>query len=266
MIKVSNLLNRVLVATILLPTFLITLYFGSWIFAICIGIIVLAASIEFMLFFKSYFSLIDFIFVFIFSSLIIVGFYFNIELYKILIVYFTFIILDIVFRGKVEDSQKILVESFVLFYIALMGGITLKFRMSIDNLWIISFPFLNTWVFDTFAYIGGTLIGKHKLAVLISPKKTVEGLIIGIIGALILSFIYYVADKNINYIFISPVLSILATGGDLLESMFKRSKGRKDASFLLGAHGGVLDRIDSLLIVVPFFFLVIENGLFFVGG
>ncbi|XZG68855.1 phosphatidate cytidylyltransferase [Chitinibacteraceae bacterium HSL-7] len=109
------------------------------------------------------------------------------------------------------------------------------------------------WVADTFAYFSGKAFGKRKLAPAISPGKTVEGAI----GGLVMSAVYGAVVAVMTAMPVLPVmvatllLAVLSIEGDLLESLFKRQAGLKDSSNLLPGHGGVLDRIDSLLAMLP---------------
>ena len=118
--------------------------------------------------------------------------------------------------------------------------------------------FIAAWMTDTCAYLVGSLIGKHKLIPEISPKKTVEGAIGGIAGALI-GFLLYgliidlaVSNIAVNYIALgvySIILAVVAQLGDLIASLIKREHGVKDYSNLLPGHGGIMDRFDSILAV-----------------
>ena len=112
--------------------------------------------------------------------------------------------------------------------------------------------FLIAFITDTYAYIGGCLIGKHKLTE-ISPKKTIEGSIVGCIaGGIIGSFYYYtfVGGTNlITVIIMSFTLTILSEIGDLVFSSIKRYFNKKDYSNLIPGHGGILDRFDSVIFV-----------------
>lgn len=117
---------------------------------------------------------------------------------------------------------------------------------------------------DTYAYFGGYFIGKHKLIPEISPKKTWEGSIIGTLFCTFACSIFYhvVIDSNISYIVIIGVtllLSIISQFGDLVFSSIKRYFGKKDFSNLIPGHGGILDRLDSIIFIVLGFvlFLVI---------
>ncbi len=111
------------------------------------------------------------------------------------------------------------------------------------------------WVSDTFAFFGGKIFGKHKLAERISPKKTWEGSISGFIFTLIAGFMlkqFWYTGFNLSHIIaISIIVGIFSQVGDLFESQLKRSVQVKDSSHLIPGHGGFLDRFDSILFSVP---------------
>ena len=121
--------------------------------------------------------------------------------------------------------------------------------------------FILIWTNDTFAYIVGKSIGKHKLFERISPKKTIEGFVGGIIFATIAGFLiskYYIEGSKFNqYIWIgfALIVGVFGTIGDLIESKFKRIAGVKDSGKIMPGHGGILDRLDSVIFVAPFIFL-----------
>jgi phosphatidate cytidylyltransferase len=114
------------------------------------------------------------------------------------------------------------------------------------------------WLADTGAYIGGRLWGQHLLAPTLSPKKTWEGLIIGLLitffAAMLIQYFFTGAKPFLWQIFVVVFFTSLATiAGDLFESQLKRLEGLKDSGHLLPGHGGILDRIDSLLAAAPVF-------------
>ncbi|MDD2377584.1 MAG: phosphatidate cytidylyltransferase [Bacilli bacterium] len=131
-----------------------------------------------------------------------------------------------------------------------------------QSLYIIIFLFLITIITDTFALITGILIGKHKLLEKISPKKTWEGLIGGtIMGVFIGTVFYYnVIDPEVSIwliILVTTFLSIIGQFGDLFFSAIKRYYNKKDFSNIMPGHGGVLDRLDSIIFVLlGFIFLM----------
>ncbi len=125
---------------------------------------------------------------------------------------------------------------------------------------LLSYVFILVWAADSGAYFAGRAFGKHKLAPKVSPGKTWEGVLGGLVAAGVLAFLFlkFVAGNNFNvpmqaFIVLSVATVAVSILGDLTESMFKRETGIKDSSQLIPGHGGVLDRIDSLAAGVPFF-------------
>ena len=116
-----------------------------------------------------------------------------------------------------------------------------------------------TWTFDSFAYIIGVKFGKNKILPSISPKKSWEGFIGGMIITIILTFLYYQYNEEsyINYLLMAIIIPFLATLGDFIESAYKREAGVKDSGNLIPGHGGMLDRMDSLLITISFSAIII---------
>lgn len=130
--------------------------------------------------------------------------------------------------------------------------------------------FCGAWLADTGAYFAGTLFGRHKLCPGISPKKTVEGLIGGIVSnALFLVLAGFIISRiregvTVNYtvlVFAGVFCAILGLIGDLLASLVKRSCGIKDFGKIMPGHGGALDRFDSVVFVAPFMMMLL-NGAF----
>lgn len=119
---------------------------------------------------------------------------------------------------------------------------------------LLGFFFL-IWSNDTFAYLVGRAIGRTKLFERISPKKTWEGTIGGMVcaqGIAYLISIYFTELTMIHWMIVSLIVSVFGTLGDLVESMFKRSLGVKDSGNILPGHGGILDRFDAVLLSSPF--------------
>jgi phosphatidate cytidylyltransferase len=125
---------------------------------------------------------------------------------------------------------------------------------------------LAAWAAATFAYFGGRLLGRHKLAPRLSPGKTWEGFLVGGLAGVFVSFIalYDTRDRYLNVwqaIVLGVVVVLAEVVGDLFESALKRDLEVKDTGSLLGGHGGMLDRIDGLLFAAPAaYFLVVSFG------
>lgn len=118
--------------------------------------------------------------------------------------------------------------------------------------------FILIWVNDTFAYLIGKKFGKNKLFEAVSPKKTIEGFIGGLIFTLIFAFILsksFLFFTFENWIIIAIIVSIFGTIGDLLESKLKRIAKVKDSGTIMPGHGGLLDRLDSVIFVSPIVYL-----------
>ena len=127
------------------------------------------------------------------------------------------------------------------------------------------------WTNDTFAYLVGKNIGKNKLFPSVSPKKTIEGFAGGmfftIISSLLLSKFYTESNLTI-WIVIAVIISIFSTLGDLIQSKFKRVAGIKDSGKIMPGHGGILDRLDSIIFVIPFinlYFLILHIITYYVS-
>ena len=113
------------------------------------------------------------------------------------------------------------------------------------------------WIGDSAAYYSGRALGKHLLAPTLSPKKTVEGAVAGLIGSVAAGLIggkWLLGEMRFDLIWISALTAIAGQCGDLAESMLKRSAGVKDSSSVLPGHGGILDRLDSLFFATPVFY------------
>ena len=133
-------------------------------------------------------------------------------------------------------------------------------RIQAEGSWLILLLLLIVWAADTGAYFAGKTFGKRKLAPHISPGKTQEGLLGGLIAApvvaLLAAYLMPIETiKPIALILLSLVTALVSVGGDLMISMHKRTSGYKDSGKLLPGHGGILDRLDSLLAAAPFFAL-----------
>ena len=146
----------------------------------------------------------------------------------------------------------------------LLSHAVLLRRQPMGTQWVF-FLLLTVWAGDTCAYFVGTLIGKHKLYPRISPKKTVEGLLGGLAGSIIVAFVFrtfFLKDLAWSHVLlIASIILILGQFGDFGESMIKRSVNVKDSSRLIPGHGGILDRLDSFLFSTPFLYYYVRMAL-----
>jgi phosphatidate cytidylyltransferase len=137
----------------------------------------------------------------------------------------------------------------------LLGFLVLLSRDAVLTLFAI------IWAGDTGAYYGGRLLGRHPLLLRVSPKKTMEGAVAGLLASVIAGTVVGVWRLGLswtNIAFMSFFVAIAGQIGDLAESALKRSAGVKDSSSVLPGHGGILDRLDSLLFAAPVFFWLLS--------
>lgn len=189
-------------------------------------------------------------------------------------VFFPFCLLIILsfFSSIVKYKQNKLMDTVFTTFSFLYTSIPFSHIMLIKDLsqgpvllWLV---FVTTWSCDTFAYITGMLLGRHKLSPQISPKKSIEGSIGGIIGSISASFIYSMMFlpqiKILDRVILGLLIGIFSQMGDLSASLIKRFCGIKDFSNLIPGHGGILDRFDSSLFSFPvayyYIITVIQKG------
>ena len=175
---------------------------------------------------------------------------------------FSFCLLKIVtFKNSANqnsDLKKHLIGIFVIVF--LLSHLILLRGLDQGRLLVF---FLLTIIFsgDTFAFYGGKLFGKHKLSPKISPGKTQEGAIVGLIGSILgglaFAFFFFPESSFLKIIFLAGIVGILGQLGDLWESVLKREAKVKDSGNCLPGHGGFLDRLDSLFFSAPFLFYVL---------
>lgn len=151
-----------------------------------------------------------------------------------------------------------------VFYVALPGGFLIAIRGQDDGLLWEMVVVLITWGTDTFAYLGGRKWGRRKLAPRLSPNKTVEGALSGVVGGFVLALLFLAAAGQLSaaalvMIALGPLVAIL---GDLIESALKRAFAMKDSHLpglnIVPGHGGVLDRIDALLVVTAYVYVFLH--------
>jgi phosphatidate cytidylyltransferase len=250
---------RILTAAVAIPLVLIiTIYAPNWLFAAVVGLAAAAAAEEFLSLGQKKgigrpqrWFLIAPILVpifFLYGSDWIIG---------SVVVSALLLMTAAVFAGSIEQAMgTVAVGVSSVVYCAL----TLGFLILIPREWILVL-FAIIWVGDTAAYYGGRALGRHLLAPQVSPKKTVEGAVTGLAGSVIAGAVggaWVLHEPLTNVIVIAAVTAIAGQIGDLAESVLKRSAGVKDSSSILPGHGGILDRLDSLLFATPIFYWLLK--------
>lgn len=164
------------------------------------------------------------------------------------------------------NSEQMTMLLFGLLYVTIMLSFVFKLRyleMGILYVWLI---FIGAWGSDTCAYCVGKLCGKHKMPSELSPNKTIEGCVGGILGAALIGFLFALAFFPSSYWWkfavIAGVSSVISQIGDLTASAIKRNHDIKDYGKLIPGHGGILDRFDSIIFIAPIVYcLVVFLGL-----
>ena len=172
-----------------------------------------------------------------------------------------FVVLSIklvLFPRKVIFQQPLSVILIGIVYICIYLSFLVPVRSGTDGIPWIFFILLVLWMGDTGAYIVGSMFGRTKLYPSVSPNKTVEGALAGLLFSLVTGLAcrkIFLPPISINHcIFLTAGISLIGQLGDLCESVFKRERGFKDSGTILPGHGGILDRIDSLLFAAPFLY------------
>lgn len=254
--------KRLISAAVALIIFIPTLIMGGNVFAVAIYLLSLLALHELIKIKETKKELPTFIsFVtYIVMSLLVLSNITNSKLmfmvdYRVVVGFFmVFLIPTVLYHDR---SKYSIVDAFYLIGSIFFLGFSFSLMITLRNidLTIVIYLFLISIITDSYAYIVGKLIGKNKLLVDISPKKTWEGSIGGTVFGTFIATVFYI--NFISYsssiwiiIFMTMFLSILGQFGDLVFSAIKRYYGKKDFSNIMPGHGGILDRLDSIIFIV----------------
>lgn len=165
-----------------------------------------------------------------------------------------------VFSFPKFGTEQVMGVFFGLFYAGILLSFLYLTREMKDGIYLVWLIFLSSWGCDTSAYCVGILLGKHKMAPVLSPKKTVEGAVGGVIGSGLLGCAYGVFFGQQMVEFSHPVLecaaicmvgALISQVGDLAASAIKRNHGIKDYGKIIPGHGGIMDRFDSIIFTAP---------------
>ncbi len=170
-----------------------------------------------------------------------------------------------VFRFPKIHAAQVMSAFFSLVYAPVMFSfiyLTRNLEYGIYFVWVI---FISSWISDTFAYIVGMLFGKHSLAPILSPRKSVEGSVGGIVGSVVCGALFgfflvenVIYEQEVTWVFalIGGIGSIISQIGDLAASAIKRNYEIKDYGKLIPGHGGIMDRFDSVIVTAPMIYFL----------
>ncbi len=266
--SISNTTTRIIVSVIAIPAIVLACYFGEYyFFAFVLGIGIISYY-EFWLFVKNKDINANLIVGIISVGMIITNSYKSfIAYYPLLITILLALTIIELFRNKNSAIINLGTTILGILYFGMFASALLSIRefYQVDytrgGLLIISI-FASIWICDSAAFFGGTSLGKHKLFPRVSPNKSWEGAIFGLLFAVIAMVISKVIIIDflswLDVIIIGIIVGIIGQIGDLIESLFKRDAGVKDSSALIPGHGGIFDRFDSLLYSAPAVFLYIK--------
>ena len=259
----SETLTRTISGVVYIAVLLTACWYSELSFKILMGIFLVLTNVEFSRLLKfnplvGFFIAISFYGVF--------GFFNNLGTHPDIFITALCVVTLLWLIKKLFDSSSLIVTNNIYKYTIFIGYVVFSFIIitkipTIGSTYIpskIIGLFVLIWINDTFAYLIGKSFGKHKLLERISPKKTIEGFVGGAVFTIIFSIFmakYFIEDSIWEWIVISIIVAVFATLGDLVESKFKRSANVKDSGNIMPGHGGILDRLDSIIFVAPFVFL-----------
>lgn len=270
----SPLIKRSLSGIIFVSVLLLALLANWWSWALFACFLTAAISFEFAKIIRSFYAKIPIVPIVLASVSIYIGLFFasilaDVNTVSILFISFGLIVNVFALKVKGKAFKSFLASTFVSLYSALPFSLTAIFYwlngtpaewqtsmfLSSNYPFVLLSLFILIWSFDSFAYLVGSAIGKHKILPSVSPKKSWEGFF----GGLILTFgvallLYYVSGELNMFVWmgLAAIVAVFGTIGDFVESAFKRLAGIKDSGNLIPGHGGLFDRFDSFLMIVPF--------------
>jgi len=261
----SNLLTRILLAVVAIPIVVNIILWGEIGVVIFVSILTAIGFYEFMKITQTQIRLFPQVALFVwlvFANWLVYFFGESMLLYSIL-VGFLITTFSAVFRKDAAlASSRVVFTFFGVMYVSLFNYFILirefellkylNYRQAAT--WIL-FVFAVIWICDTAAYFLGATFGKHKMSPVISPNKSWEGFIAGLVFGCVAAWVFHffgLKDISVlNLVAMAFVISLVGQLGDFVESIFKRRFGVKDSSNIIPGHGGVLDRFDSLLYALP---------------
>ncbi len=271
----SSLSRRILVAAIAIPLTLGMVYVGGWLMAAAIGLLGVVGTLEFYRMAQkvgakpvAWVGVLGAV-AFPMSAYLLVGPQRLSPVWAMYlgVMWFLLALASTIWTRKPgpETFSTICATTFAPIYTSALPSFILFLRHGVDGVaplaatWLVFLPLVMTWICDSFAMTGGSMFGGPKFAPVVSPNKTWSGAASGLVGAVLVAFVFnffFLAPSGFTVSPVQLVILGVAVGvfgqiGDLAESLLKRSAGTKDSGKFFGEHGGVLDRLDSLYWVLP---------------
>lgn len=259
----SKLKTRVLSAAILVVILLVITFAPAQVFTVAVSVLSLVVLHELMATFglgkKRSVVVCNYIFALAFMIPCFVKTDFSGEFLLITTIFFVMVLCSLsVFANNDVDFKDVCASLFIVIYsVVILTRLALMREME-NGLALVFLAFIGAWLPDTVAYFAGNLFGKHKLIPEVSPNKTVEGSVGAFVGAIAFFLIYgailSAMGFSVNFLrllILSVICGAVSQIGDLSASVMKRTYNIKDFGNLIPGHGGLLDRIDSLMFVTP---------------
>ena len=268
--KLSQFFKRLSSGILLICVLLIVLYIGGDLLFCACAILSIVGLIELFRVFKLENSMLAYTgYLLTIFYYIILIFYKSTGILLFLIALLLFLLIFYVFSYPKYSIKEVAMIFFGIIYVAITFSFIYLIREKNEfGKYVVWLIFIASWGSDTFAYCTGMLLGKHKFLPLLSPNKTIEGVIGGVIGAAILGIIYNLLflqrfDSDITYSTLRIAVacatgSIISMLGDLTASAIKRDYNVKDYGNIIPGHGGILDRFDSVIFTAPALFFVLS--------
>ncbi|MCA6071799.1 MAG: phosphatidate cytidylyltransferase [Endomicrobium sp.] len=259
--------TRILTALVGIPLIFVCIYFGSIPFYLLMFIVSFFCVKEYLVISKKYnphsatslaMSVVFFLFLYFFDM-----FPYDKVAISAIIMMFVFFFIEVFGENPNLSVGRINVSFFGSFFIPLSLMHMVYIRNLCNGMKLIFFIFIVVWVLDTAAYAFGIMFGKHKLAKNVSPKKTIEGAVAGIIFGMLTAylcryiFMKYVLTTNAA-LMVGLVIAVTGQFSDLAESLIKRDGDIKDSGKIIPGHGGVFDRFDSYIFASPAVYYVLQ--------
>ncbi len=266
-------IERILTALIAVPAILALTYFGGFWFLFLVLAISLVALNEFYNLvkqkgFNPYYTVGN-----LFSALLLISTFFSGNSYlwerNIIFILTSAVIVSfctaVFIRRRSQATANVSLTLLGVVFVGLLFSYLILIRSLTLHGKYLFMLMVVLWVSDTLAYFIGKTIGRHQLSQYISPKKTIEGAVAGLFGAILSTVaFYYLIEPNSgfemlkHYLILGFFAGVLGQMSDLSESLIKRDVGAKDSSNIVPGHGGVLDRMDSFIFSAPFFYYYLK--------